>query len=79
MRRDGGRGSVAIYHCSSPKHALASLEPDFVNSQALTTRASSQSPPLAYPLIQPAVKDLFSDDPESASFASVDAREATLQ
>ena len=68
-------GSGPFVANASKKTTATTLEhePDFVNSQALTARALVQT--LAYPLIQPAVKDLFSDDPESATFASVDARE----
>ena len=74
-KRARGSGPCVANASASTKPTATTLEhePDFVNSQALTARALVQT--LAYPLIQPAVKDLFSDDPESASFASVDARE----
>ena len=48
-------------------------EPDFVNSQAVSARALVQT--LAYPMIQPAIKDLFDDAPSSADIVTVMASE----
>ena len=61
-RRAGDDGTKGIAHA-----------PDFVNSQAVTARALAQT--LAYPLIQPAVQDLFSEEDDAANIVSVDASE----
>lgn len=48
-------------------------EPDFVNSQAVSARALVQT--LAYPLIQPAISDLFQESKNSAEIVTVAAQE----
>jgi hypothetical protein len=48
-------------------------EPDFVNSQAVSARALVQT--LAYPLIQPAIQDLFQESKNSAEIVTVAANE----
>lgn len=48
-------------------------EPDFVNSQAVYARALVQT--LAYPLIQPAIQDLFEEADGSADIVIVNAGE----
>ena len=48
-------------------------EPDFVNSQAVSARALVQT--LAYPLIQPAISDLFQESKNSAEIVTVPAQE----
>ena len=53
--------------------AAGGHEPDFVNSQAVAARALVQT--LAYPIISPAVKDLFNEAEDSADIVTTFASE----
>ena len=48
-------------------------EPDFVNSQAISARALVQA--LAFPIIQPAIKDLFVESDDSANINVINCSE----
>ena len=48
-------------------------EPDFVNSQAISARALVQA--LAFPVIQPAIKDLFVESDDSANINVINCSE----
>jgi hypothetical protein len=57
----------------SGKKRVVEHEPDFVNSQAVYARALVQT--MAYPLIQPAINDLFEDSPGSCDIVILNANE----
>jgi hypothetical protein len=57
----------------SGKKRTVEHEPDFVNSQAVYARALVQT--MAYPLIQPAINDLFEDSPGSCDIVILNANE----
>jgi hypothetical protein len=56
---------------SSSKRSIIEHDPDFINSQAVYARALVQT--LAYPVIRPAIADLFEDSRGSADIVIVDA------